>query len=165
MLELGRYARKHGIMLYALVLMANHYHLLGLDKHGHLPDFMRDLNSFVARILNARYGRDDKFWSGDGYRSSERTNPAATSFSLKRLGPPAETKSAKGALHWIASTRANAPGVGSSNSRGGVGNLNSVADPPSEKTCQDESAPTKLTRISSVPVAAPENARVSLSQS
>jgi REP element-mobilizing transposase RayT len=64
---LGHYAKKHGVTLYALVLMANHYHLLGLDKHGNLPHFMRDLNSFVARVLNHGYGRDDKFWSGDGY--------------------------------------------------------------------------------------------------
>ena len=42
---LGHYAKKHGITLYALVLMANHYHLLGLDKHGNLPHFMRDLRS------------------------------------------------------------------------------------------------------------------------
>ena len=72
---LGHYARKHGITLYALVLMANHYHLLGLDKHGNLPHFMRDLNSFVARVLNHHYGRDDKFWSGDGYHIVRPINP------------------------------------------------------------------------------------------
>lgn len=67
MYVLGYYAQRHGITLYGLVLMSNHYHLLGLDKNGKLPDFMRDLNGFVGRILNAHYGRDDKFWSGDGY--------------------------------------------------------------------------------------------------
>ena len=72
---LGHYARKHGITLYALVLMANHYHLLGLDKPGNLPHFMRDLNSFVARVLNHRHGRDDKFWSGDGYHIVRPINP------------------------------------------------------------------------------------------
>ena len=72
---LGHYAKKHGITLYALVLMANHYHLLGLDKHGNLPHFMRDLNSFVARVLNHGYGRDDKFWTGDGYHIVRPINP------------------------------------------------------------------------------------------
>ncbi|MFT6397795.1 MAG: hypothetical protein ACJAYU_002550 [Bradymonadia bacterium] len=63
----GHYAQKHGIKLYALALMANHYHLKGLDVHGQLPHFVRDVNAMVARLMNAHHARDDKFWSGDGY--------------------------------------------------------------------------------------------------
>jgi hypothetical protein len=57
------------------VLMANNYHLAGLNKHENLPHFMRDLNSFVARILNSTHGRDDKFWSGDECHIVRPVNP------------------------------------------------------------------------------------------
>ncbi len=67
MFILAHYARVHGITLYALAVMANHYHLLGRDNRGTLPHFMRDLNGFIARCLNSQHARDDKLWSGDGY--------------------------------------------------------------------------------------------------
>ncbi|MFT6399178.1 MAG: REP element-mobilizing transposase RayT [Bradymonadia bacterium] len=72
---LAYYAQRHGISLYALVIMANHFHLLGRDNRGNLPHFMRDLNSFVARCLNSQHNRDDKLWSGDGYHVVRPVNP------------------------------------------------------------------------------------------
>lgn len=36
--------------------MSNHFHLCCTDTHGRLPDFMRDLNSLIARGLNAIRG-------------------------------------------------------------------------------------------------------------
>lgn len=64
---LGMLGPKHGIRFYGAVLMASHYHLVGLDTLGRLPLFMQEFNSLLARALNALQGRDDKVWSGDGY--------------------------------------------------------------------------------------------------
>lgn len=72
---LGVYAKRRGIIVYGVVLMSNHYHLLGLDVRGNLPDFVRDLNSIFARALNVHHGRDDKIWSGDGYHLVRPVNP------------------------------------------------------------------------------------------
>ncbi|MFT4706171.1 MAG: putative transposase [Bradymonadia bacterium] len=60
-------AERSGIVFHALVVMANHYHLLGTDTRGALPEFTEYLHSLVARSLNALHGCDDKLWSGDGY--------------------------------------------------------------------------------------------------
>ena len=75
MFLLGVYAKRRGIILYGVVLMSNHYHLLGLDVLGNLPDFVRDLNSIFARALNVLHDRDDKIWSGDGYHLVRPINP------------------------------------------------------------------------------------------
>ena len=64
---LGVAAQRYGITLYGLVVMITHYHLLGLDLHGRLPEFVCYFNSLFARALNAYQGLDDKVWSGDGY--------------------------------------------------------------------------------------------------
>lgn len=75
MFLLGVYAKSRGIVIYGVVLMSNHYHLLGLDRRGNLPDFVRDLNSIFARSLNVHHGREDKIWSGDGYHLVRPINP------------------------------------------------------------------------------------------
>ncbi len=64
---LGVASQRYAISLHLLVVMANHYHLAGRDNDGRLPDFMTYVNSTLARALNCLHGRDDKFWSGDGY--------------------------------------------------------------------------------------------------
>lgn len=60
-------AARYQIDIYGLVLMANHYHIVGRDREGRLPRFVQYVNSFVARAINARQGRDDGVWSRDGY--------------------------------------------------------------------------------------------------
>ena len=61
-------AERHGVTLYAMVVMFNHYHLLANDADGAFPAFMMDFNSMLARALNAILGRDDSLWSADGYQ-------------------------------------------------------------------------------------------------
>lgn len=62
---LGFTAQQYGIVLHAFVLMSNHYHLVLTDPHAVLPDFIRDLNSLLARVLNALRSRRENFWSSD----------------------------------------------------------------------------------------------------
>ncbi len=53
---LERYREKGKLSLHEFEFMSNHYHLLGTDKVGCLPDFIRDLNSLLSRELNAIRG-------------------------------------------------------------------------------------------------------------
>ena len=56
-------AKRHGILVHAIMCMSNHWHTLLTDPHGRLPEFARDVHSLVARALNAHYGRWEAFWS------------------------------------------------------------------------------------------------------
>ena len=68
---LAFYALKHGIQLHGYAFLSNHYHLVLTDVGGVLGEFMRDFNSQVARILNARLGRGENLFSRDGYEAWE----------------------------------------------------------------------------------------------
>ncbi len=63
----GYAAQKYDVSLHCMCVMGNHFHLLVNDRHARLPNFMALANGLVARALNARYQRDDKFWSADPY--------------------------------------------------------------------------------------------------
>lgn len=56
-------ARKYGILLHAITVMSNHYHIVLTDPLGRLPDFERWCNSILARALNAHHGRWENFWA------------------------------------------------------------------------------------------------------
>jgi hypothetical protein len=60
-------AKRYAITLHTLCILFSHFHLGGCDNEGRLPEFMTYVDSLIARALNCRYGRDDKFWSADGY--------------------------------------------------------------------------------------------------
>ena len=57
--------QRYGILLHAVIVMSNHYHLDVTDPHGLIIELERDFNAVLARVLNAKYGRFDKFWSAD----------------------------------------------------------------------------------------------------
>ena len=48
---LARYQEIHGVILYAFVIMGNHYHLLARFPNANRALFMRDFNSAVARLV------------------------------------------------------------------------------------------------------------------
>ena len=64
---LGFLAKAYGVEIHAFVVMSNHYHLVITDTKGYLPDFMRDLNSLLARSINAFRGRWESFWDRKSY--------------------------------------------------------------------------------------------------
>lgn len=45
--------------------LSNHYHLLAYDRTGKITDFLRELNSTIARELNAIRGEKGKFFVDD----------------------------------------------------------------------------------------------------
>ena len=64
-------AKRHGLLIHAVSVMTNHYHILATDMRGCHPDFARDLDSMVARALNAEYGRSEAVWSSRGLNTVE----------------------------------------------------------------------------------------------
>jgi putative transposase len=65
---LGVAAQRYHVLVHAFGVMSNHYHLLVTDPGGRLPEFMRYLDSLVARATNASLGRWEGFWaSGASY--------------------------------------------------------------------------------------------------
>src|SRR5690349_18809512 len=58
-------AERTGIIVHAVTVMSNHYHLVVTDPLGRLPAFTECLNKLVAKCLNASYGRWENFWSSE----------------------------------------------------------------------------------------------------
>ena len=58
-------ASRTGVQIHAVVVMSNHYHLVVTDPRGLLPLFAEYLNKFVAKCLNAAYGRWENFWAAN----------------------------------------------------------------------------------------------------
>ena len=56
-------ARRTGILLHAIMVMSNHYHIVLTDPEGRVCEFTRDCHAFIARALNAEYGDFESLWS------------------------------------------------------------------------------------------------------
>jgi REP-associated tyrosine transposase len=56
-------AARYGIDLHVIVVLSNHVHLVLTDRFARLPEFSQYLDSFVARAMNASYGRWESFWA------------------------------------------------------------------------------------------------------
>lgn len=69
--ELERYRDEGKIQLYEFEFMSNHYHLLGIDLVGCLPDFIRDVNALISSELNAIRGIGDSNFSRKPYGLQE----------------------------------------------------------------------------------------------
>jgi REP element-mobilizing transposase RayT len=55
------YARKYGIKVYEFIIMDNHYHFLLHTRDAEsLSNFMRTVNSQIARIINQHFRRDSQ---------------------------------------------------------------------------------------------------------
>lgn len=70
-------AARYGIELHAFVVMSDHFHLVLTDPEARLPDFMRDLNAFVARACNSLHGRWESFWDPRAYSAVRLLTPDA----------------------------------------------------------------------------------------
>jgi putative transposase len=71
---LGYAAKKFGILVHAVCVMANHYHLVITDVHGTLPRFAHWLHEFIAKCLNIHYDREESFWAPGPYSAVELTD-------------------------------------------------------------------------------------------
>ncbi len=58
---------KTGILIHALVVMSDHYHIVFTDPYGLMPEFARLLNRLVAVTLNVHYDRAENLWASTPY--------------------------------------------------------------------------------------------------
>lgn len=58
--------------IHAVMVMSNHYHLVVTDPFGRLPEFIEILNKYVAKCLNAHYGRRENLWQANTQTSIVR---------------------------------------------------------------------------------------------
>lgn len=95
-------AQRYQVLVHAFCVLSNHLHLVVTDVEGRLPDFMRDLNSLVARAVNASLGRFEGFWADDGSYSA--VEPLTSSDVLGKiayvLANPVAAGLVKGGADW-----------------------------------------------------------------
>jgi REP element-mobilizing transposase RayT len=48
--HLAKYAEKYGVILYAFVIMGNHYHLIARFPRGNKAEFLQSFNAIIARL-------------------------------------------------------------------------------------------------------------------
>ena len=48
---LAKYQRKFGVILYAFIIMGNHYHLVARFPRGNKAKFLKAFNSIFARLV------------------------------------------------------------------------------------------------------------------
>jgi REP element-mobilizing transposase RayT len=64
---LGYAASRNGVLIHAICVLSNHIHMVVTDVRGELPAFMEWFHGYVARSLNAHYGRSENFFSPGSY--------------------------------------------------------------------------------------------------
>ncbi len=69
-------AQRCGVLVHAVCVMSNHFHLVVTDPNARLPRFEQILNSLVARAVNALLGRWESFWAPSSYSAVTLADPA-----------------------------------------------------------------------------------------
>lgn len=68
-------AARYGILLHAVCVLSNHFHIVLTDPKSQLPRFEQFLDSLVARALNAFHGRWEYFWGPGSYSAVRLETP------------------------------------------------------------------------------------------
>ena len=56
-------AQKTGVLIHAVCVLSNHWHVVLTDPFGRIPEFTEDLHKHVAKCINASLGRWENLWS------------------------------------------------------------------------------------------------------
>lgn len=68
-------AARYGVLIHAVCVMSNHYHLVLTDPRANLPDFSHLLDGVLAKALNALHGRWESFWAPSSYSAVALVSP------------------------------------------------------------------------------------------
>jgi len=68
-------AARYGVLVHAVCVMSNHFHLVVTDRRANLPAFSQFLDGVVAKALNALYGRWENFWAPCSYSAVALVSP------------------------------------------------------------------------------------------
>ena len=71
-------AERHDVAVHALSFLSDHYHGVVSCTEAVLSDFLRDLNAFTARAINAHIGRWENLWSSAKPSACELVDADAT---------------------------------------------------------------------------------------
>jgi putative transposase len=58
-------AKKTGMLVHAIAVLSNHYHVVLTDPYARLPEFSAYLHKLVAKCVNASLGRWENLWSSE----------------------------------------------------------------------------------------------------
>ncbi|HYD41879.1 MAG TPA: transposase, partial [Anaeromyxobacter sp.] len=68
-------AARHRILIHAVCVMSDHFHLVVTDRGATLPAFSQLLDGVIAKALNALHGRWENFWAPGSYSAVELLTP------------------------------------------------------------------------------------------
>ena len=68
-------AARYGVLVHAVCVMSNHWHIVVTDPRANLPDFSHLLDGVVAKALNSLYGRWENFWAPYSYSAVTLVSP------------------------------------------------------------------------------------------
>src|SRR5260370_42429460 len=58
-------AQRTGVVVHAACVMSNHHHMVVTDRHGVLPNFLRELHRLTAKAMNASQGQWENLWAAE----------------------------------------------------------------------------------------------------
>src|SRR5258708_2064576 len=58
-------AERTGVVVHAACVMSNHHHMVVTDRHGVLPNFLRELHRLTAKAMNASPGQWENLWAAE----------------------------------------------------------------------------------------------------
>jgi REP element-mobilizing transposase RayT len=68
-------AARYGVLIHAICVMSNHFHLVLTDVRANLPDFNHLLDGVLAKALNALHGHWENFWATSSYSAVALVSP------------------------------------------------------------------------------------------
>ncbi len=135
-------AARYGVLIHAVCVMSNHFHLVLTDPRANLPDFSHLLDGVVAKALNALYGRWESFWAPSSYSAVELVSPEDVIEKVAyTLANPATAGLVKHGAQW--------PGVWSDPRS--IGQPGEVIERPGHYFANDGSMPERQELVLSAP--------------
>ena len=135
-------AARHGVLVHAVCVMSNHWHIVLTDPRASLPDFSRFLDGVVAKALNSLYGRWENFWAPCSYSAVALATPEdIVEKTAYALANPASAELVEHGRQW--------PGVWSDPSL--IGRPGELVPRPGHYFAKDGSMPESEELVFSVP--------------
>lgn len=58
-------SNRYGVQVHAVCVLSNHWHCVVTDPDANLPKFLQWVHEYVAKCINASYGRWENMWSSE----------------------------------------------------------------------------------------------------
>src|SRR5260370_62286 len=74
-------AERTGVVVHATCVMPNPHHMVVTDRHGVLPNFLRELHRLTANAMNASQGQWENLWAAEHCNAVRLLRGADSSFA------------------------------------------------------------------------------------